>query len=643
MTKSGSKQISGLRYLSICFLTILAVFSLARAGLFFSYWSRMSEYGSSSGLAFVYGLRNDLMAACMLFVIPTIALLLIPNQLQKAKDIFIKAYILILFVIAIFMEISSIPFLEEFDSRPNDLFINYLAYPQEVSSMLIKDHWGNLLVILLLSTLIPYFYIRFTKTLTLTVPRSWLQRIAICLVLLVLQFVGIRSSVGHRPANLSDIAFSNSHIVNEVTKNAIYTLGFTIYSRSKHSTDIDVYGVMTPETALNRVKSRLTISGCSDDVPFLRTELSNFNHTKKKNLVVILMESLGSQFVESFGGEKGLTPNIDRMSKESYAFQNLYATGIRSVRGMEAVVAGFLPVPGESVVKRGKAQDGFFTIAQLLKPLGYESSFIYGGEKRFDNMGHWYQGNGFDLVIDENDFEDPIFHGTWGVCDEDLFKKAHQHFESLQTRNQPFVSVVFTTSFHTPFEFPEGRIADNDLSDSQRTVQYADYALGGFFDQAKSSSYYEDTVFLVIADHDYRVAGRDLVPIERFKIPGFIIAQGLAPQRDERLASQPDAIATSLDLLGLHLDHPILGRSVFTAQNDIAFMQYHDAYALMTSDQVAMVLPDGLPQTFSRTVDGLFPTAQNLELENDLLAFIHTSSYLYENRLHRLAQTTIKQ
>ncbi|MCB1044138.1 MAG: LTA synthase family protein [Acidobacteria bacterium] len=633
------REVSGVRFLALTHLALLTVFSAGRLVLFLFNWKRLVAHEDHSALVFLHGLRHDVMTACILLVIPTFLLFLIPKRWQGPQNAILKTYLLLVAMAVIFMEIASVPFLAEFDSRPNDLFINYLAYPHEVGSMIFAQYKLALLCVVIVLSATIFVFTRYVKARTIVTNKSLFLRLSFLCGVLILQFMGVRSSLGHRPANLSDIAFSNSHLVNEVTKNATYTLGYTIYSRQRHSTDIGLYGELPTDEAIDLVRSRLSIENSVGDMPFLRQEETHFPRDRPLNLVVILEESLGSQFVASFGGQPGLTPYLDALSQEGHAFQNLYATGIRSVRGMEAVVAGFLPVPGESVVKRTKAQSGFFTVAQLLKPLKYESSFIYGGERRFDNMGHWYLGNGFDLIIDEKDFDDPIFRGIWGVCDEDLFNKAHEYFQTCHAKSQPFVSIVFTTSFHTPFEFPSGRIADDDLPANLRAVKYADYALGAFFEKAKSADYFEDTVFLVIADHDARVFGRDLVPIEHFKVPGLIIGPNVTPHQDQRLLSQPDATATALDFIGISLEHPILGRSVFSAQNDVAFMQYHDAYALMTSEQVAIVLPGDQPKTFDRTDQGLQPGPQNIGLERDLLAFIHTASYLYENRLHRLRGT----
>ena len=121
---------------------------------------------------------------------------------------------------------------------------------------------------------------------------------------------------------------------------------------------------------------------------------------------------------------------------------NLHSNGTRSVRGLAALTSGTLPIHGNEVIKRNKTQSDYFTVANLLKPYGYKSSFIYGGEARFDNMKSWYLGNGFDIVIEEKDYENPIFASTWGVSDEDLVIKANETFVNHSKANENFVSVI---------------------------------------------------------------------------------------------------------------------------------------------------------------------------------------------------------
>ena len=141
-----------------------------------------------------------------------------------------------------------------------------------------------------------------------------------------------------------------------------------------------------------------------------------------------------------------LTPELDRLAEEGIFFERLYATGMRSVRGIEAILTCITPRPQFSVVKTSDTQQDFFTLASLLESHGYENSFIYGGESHFDHMREFFLANGFQKVIDENDYEDPVFRGPWGVSDEDLFRKAHAEFEDAG--DKPFFSLVFTSSTH---------------------------------------------------------------------------------------------------------------------------------------------------------------------------------------------------
>ena len=181
-------------------------------------------------------------------------------------------------------------------------------------------------------------------------------------------------------------------MINEITKNSIYSIGYAIYSNQKYGSSIKKYGKMNIKEAINRVQKRLKIKSINNKYPFLRAEKTNFPQNKSKNLVLFIQESIGGQFVEAVGGEKGITPNINRLAKDGILFRDAYSNGTRSIRGLAGLVSGILSVPGKGVLKRDKSQKNFFTIASLLKPYGYTSSFFYGGESRFDNMKGWFIG-----------------------------------------------------------------------------------------------------------------------------------------------------------------------------------------------------------------------------------------------------------
>ncbi|HHJ19227.1 MAG TPA: alkaline phosphatase family protein [Gammaproteobacteria bacterium] len=623
------------------YFIFIAIFTIGRIVLFILYWDRIQQSGVAYGWSFLYGLKMDTMVASFLLLPPALILHFTPRIAAGFSSFILRVYLLFVIVLAIYMENATLPFFAEFDVRPNAIFLNYLEYPKEVLGNIWASYKLELLIGFSMMGLLGFLFWRWSATRYQAVMQlAWWKRALLFFPVFLLLFIGGRASFGHRPANLSDAVYSPSHLVNEITKNTVYAVGYAAYSQKQFGANVAAYGKMPIQEALNRVSQRLNIPLNKGKIPFLRMEKTHFPAAKPKNLVLLVEESLGAQFVAATGGEPGITPEFNRLASEGILFRQLFSNGTRSVRGLAGVVAGFLPVPGQGVLKRNKAQKDFFTIAQLLKPLGYHSSFIYGGEKRFDNMGGWFYGNGFDQIIDEPQFEHPDFHGIWGVSDEDLVRRAHQEYEKLAAQGTPFVSVMFSTTNHTPFEFPENRITlvpGVPVNSVKNAVKFADYAIGQFIQKAKQSSYWDNTVFVIVADHNVRVYGDDLLPVNMFHIPALILGGGIEPAMIDQLSTQPDVLATALDLIGVDLTHPVLGRSVFSAPaKDNVFLQFHDMYGLRVKDQVVVLQPDTKPEYFTYVNEHLKPGQAQPELAKDLLAFILVSSHLYEKRLHTL-------
>ena len=379
----------------------------------------------------------------------------------------------------------------------------------------------------------------------------------------------------------------------------------------------------------------------SSSLPTLHSQKFSQHPADHKNLVIIVEESLGAEFVGSLNG-LDLTPNLDALASQGMWFSNLYATGTRSVRGLEAVISGFTPTPARSVVKLGKSQRNFFTLAQLLGKAGYESSFVYGGESQFDNMRRFFVNNGFDRIIDKQNFDNPMFSGSWGVSDEDLFNRAHEEFNAAHDR--PFFSLVFTSSNHSPFDFPQGRIDlyDVETHTVNNAVKYADYALGRFIRTAQNSDYWANTVFLIVADHNSRVYGSEVIPIERFHIPGLILGGSITPSVFAPVASQIDLAPTLLSLIGVAGEHPMIGHDLTRSEMQHlpgrAIMQFNGTQAYMEGDQVA-VLQKNLPIMQFLYKDGHLVNEDYVDEELATRALAHSawSSMAYENSLYRLA------
>ncbi len=617
------------------YLLMILIFSIGRLALFGLYFERFKESGVDFTLIFLYGLKMDTIIASILLVIPLILLSFTPQTFNKAGNLILRVYFLIVIGFLIYIENATFPFFNQYDVRPNFKFVEYLEYPVEVFNMLISDFKLPLTIAFVMIVIFSLFFMKTTKNSFIeTLKTPLVGRILWFLPLALILFIGIRSSTGHRPANISDAMFSNNRVVNEITKNSLYSIGYAIYSNNNYATKtIKLYGKMPIEEALKRVEKRLGIKGndLKSDSPFSRLEKSHFSTPKKKNLVIFLQESLGYQFVTP-----QITPELLKLKKEGVWFNQAYSNGTRSVRGIAGVTSGFLAVPGKGVVKRTKSQNNFFTFASLLKPLGYHTLFLYGGEARFDNMRSWFMGNSFDEIVEQKDFKKPIYVATWGVSDEDLVRKANKRFNQLYKEGKPFAGLMFSSSNHSPFDVPKYRVEKEIFPDKncvENAIQYADYSIGLFFREAKKLPYYKDTIFVVVADHNIRVYGDDAVPVNMFHIPALIIGEGIQSKTYPRLVSQPDILATALDYLGKDFTYPILGHSIFSNdKRDINLMQFNESYALRIENLIAVVQPNKPAQTFEYKDKHLIEIEHNLELEKDALAFVLGLNYLYENQ-----------
>jgi len=631
-----------IRELLKSYLLLISILFISRLFLYLFFFDRFLEIKlTESLLAFFYGIRMDSMLIGIILSPIIISITLIPKYFEKNLSKYLYFYLFFWMLFLIFIENATFPFFLQYDVRPNYLFLEYLEYPHEITSLMFKDYKLELLisfVMMILASIVflKKDFINFENAFK----TSYLKRLFLFIPLVLIAFLMIRSSIGHRPANISDALYSSNRILNEITKNSLYNIGYAFYSYKKNEKNLaDKYGKISILEAYKLVSNTLNIDFNDVSKPFNRLEKTHFKTDKPKNLVIFVQESMGAQFTSFAGEEKDLTPNLNNLANKNLAFTNLYANGTRSVRGLEALTSGYLPIIGDSVIKRNKSQSDFFTIAKLLKPFGYKSSFIYGGEGRFDNMRNWYLGNSFDEIIEQKDFDSPIFTSTWGVSDEDLVIKANEKFKEYSKNKEPFVTVMFSQSNHAPFELPDNKIEfmkNLPKNDVKNAIKYADFAIGKFFEIAQKEQYYKDTVFVVVADHNVRTYGDETIPISTFKIPAVIIASNIKQQFYNNLSSQPDVLATALDLIGLDFQYPILGNSIFSnKKNNINFMLFNDTYALRKDNEVAVLLPNKKAKTFYYKDSKLQEKEHNKNLENETLALIHVLSDMYEKKLYK--------
>ncbi len=635
-----------LRYLKPIFsffLIGLCITTISRILLFFIFKERVvtnPEYGQ----LFLIGLRFDLILLSYIAFLPAALLSLLPDSVLKYFKKFFNFYFIFFLFLFLLMELSTLDFINQYDTRPNRLFLDYLIYPKEVVGTLIKSYLSSLIVTTILLGIALFFAFKHGKKLFYPLDSTYKTKLFLFPIVAFFLFFGARGSLtSKRPINASNAIFCSDQMTNSLGLNSLYTVAFAAYS-IKNEGDVKKYGKMDELEAYARVKKYMDVTEfIPSEVPFLHLQKPD-EPQPKYNVVIFLQESLGAEYVGCLNGLP-LTPQLDKLSKEGLLFTNLYCTGTRSVRGIEQVTAGFLPNPSESIVKLSGSQQGFFTLADAFGRQNYDTSFIYGGMANFDNMASFFNGNGFKNIIDETDFDKDgkkyALKGTWGYSDEDLAVKANEYYKSLG--NKPFFSLMFSTSNHEPFEFPDGRIDlfEQPKNTVNNAMKYADFSIGKFFELAKKEAYYKNTIFVVIADHNTRTYGKNLVPVNKFHIPALIIAPNVEKGITyDNLASQMDIPSTVLALSGITTKTPMPGRNLIKLPKGTkgrTIMLFHETYAFRVEDDIVILNPNAKPLQFKVKSDSkLIPVALNEELAKDALAHIVASSNLYKKRVYKI-------
>ena len=365
--------------------------------------------------------------------------------------------------------------------------------------------------------------------------------------------------------------------------------------------------------------------------------------TPPKNVVIVTLESLSSSFTAHGGDTRHLTPNLDRLADQGLYLANLHATGNRTVRGLEALSLAIPPLPGHSIIWRDRNAN-LETLGAVLADHGYVNRFLYGGYARFDNMDAYFAGNHYQPV-DRSQFPERHrgFANIWGLADEHLYDYALEQMDRDAARGKPFLMHLMTTSNHTPFTFPAGRI---DLPRGRAgAVKYADWALGRFVEQARSKPWFKDTLFVLVADHCASSKGRTSLPPENYHIPAVFYAPAhIAPHTDPRLASQIDIVPTVLDLLGLPEQSRFMGRSVLHAYPDAgrAFIATYQKLGYLTPDELVVLSPGH--QVEAWRIDAHHELAAPLRQPDAsalraIAAYQETARRLHDGLLQHISQT----
>ncbi len=360
---------------------------------------------------------------------------------------------------------------------------------------------------------------------------------------------------------------------------------------------------------------------------------------KHLNVVLISVESLSAEFLAAFDNKENLTPRLDRLAGEGMLFTHVYATGTRTVRGLEALTLSIPPTPGNSIVKRPN-NDRLFTLGEIFAERGYEPLYLYGGYGYFDNMNAFFGGNGY-TVVDRTAIPKEAIHleNIWGVADEDLFTLALDQLDRRHADGKRFFAHIMTTSNHRPFTYPDGRIDIPSGTSREGAVKYTDWAIGDFIERARARPWFRDTVFVIVADHTASGRGKTDLPVEKFLIPLIIYAPDhIKPAHIDTLASQIDVGPTLLALLDFSYRSRFFGHDIIAEgpKHQRAFLANYQTVGYLEDD----ILVELRPQKRWRLVDPatgkeLPDSARGRSLLEEAISYYEGASEAYRSGILR--------
>ena len=624
---------------AVIVLMVCAISFVTRVVLLIKSWPTIELTLFRFLAIFMIGLFYDLTVSSFFAIPVAIYCWLMKDSWYQNKWQRLPLFLLMAIISFILVSVagSEIIFWNEFSVRFNFIAVDYLIYTNEVLENIWESYNMPLIisvVVLLVAALL--LLVRGKITASQQVSMRFVRRTVFMLGFSLLPLSAYFLVNNHFKT------ISNNNYVNELGGNGIYEFGAAFWNN-----EIDYHQFYrqrndTANFALLRSMLQAPNATFSSDPLSIERVIQPDSPQHHWNVVLISVESLSGDYLQYFGNREKITPYLDSLIPKSLFFSNFYASGTRTVRGLEAITLAIPPTPGQSIVRRPNNED-LFSLGTVFKNNGYDVRYLYGGNSFFDNMGYFFGHNGYQ-VLDKGDIPKQLVHHTtaWGIDDEATFQYTLEQCDKSYQQGRPFFNHMMTVSNHRPYTYPDGRIyIPSAAQTAAGGVKYTDYAIHAFLRDAAKKPWFDQTVFVIVADHCSRSAGKTDLPVNRYRIPCFIYAPKLIkPTIEKRLTSQIDLAPTLLGLLNMPYTSRFFGFDIYKTPTarDRVFISTYQNLGYIRNGQLVILSPQKKTATYQPN----FETGAAVEvpgsdsLTNEAIAWYQGASYAFKNQQLRI-------
>ena len=555
MKSLSSKLFFSLQYFAFWVL----YFVIARVFFLLFYFDKTKDIGLENAFKTIsYGLQLDLSFTGYLCIPPFLLLTVSSFLNQKSIAAILRAYTAICVIVISLFLMLDLGLYKAWGVRIDNSFLNYLNTPELMlastsTSQLVSGLLGWLITAFLF---IKLYKNKVQKTIFTFKNKAKIRTIIVFLIGTVALIIPVRGGFQTIPVNQSNVYFSNQMFANHAAVNFIWNFFNTLKRTNDGTNPYKAFDTLTAQNISDYHKNTLLTS---DEVPIFTVE--------KPNVILIVWESLSAKVVGSLNGEKGVTPNLNRLSKEGILFTNFYSNGDRTDKGIPAILSGYYPQPSIRIMRMPNKTRNLPMLPKAMKKLGYKTSFYYGGDLNFGNMNTYLRNAAVDEIVDGSVFDKKDWNSKWGAFD-DVFMKRFAEDLNKETQ-QPFFKVALTLTSHEPFEIKgDYKFGQNNEPNLYRSAHfYTDKVIGDFISFAKKQDWYKNTLIVIMSDHGHSLPTPDqpYFGTKKFHIPMLWLGGALTKKgyTVDAISSQVDFSYTLLNLLNTDASEFIYGKNIF--------------------------------------------------------------------------------